>query len=89
LPAGEGYLFEENQKWIDELVRRGWEIDNSAIGISESPTAGSRLAAAFISKQKDDFQESELAAYSFPSIEEEVRGVLAMAKGEILAGTEA
>lgn len=87
LPDGEGYIFEENRKWIEEFQSRGWIVDNGAISLPASETVGGNLAARFAAAGGRNAVEEQLEAYRFASAEDEVRGVLAMAKREILFGT--
>lgn len=86
LPAGEGYLFEESNKWIEELCRRNWIIDDAALSFPISQTVGSNLAARFSGEAADDSRLPQAEALRFASAEDEVRGVLAMAKRKILSG---
>jgi hypothetical protein len=85
LPCGPEAIFEENNKWRDILVSRGWEVSEEADRGTAS--IGAQLARAFARGRAEKVQDVGVDAFVYPSIEAEVRGTLARVKAVVTAGT--
>lgn len=85
LPCGPEAIFEENNKWRDILVARGWEVCEE----EHRPVAsvGVQLAGSFVGGISGKEQLAGVDAFVYPSIETEVRGTLARVKASVMAGT--
>ena len=83
LPSGSDSIFKGNREAIDYLLKRGWE---TVVSETAPRTYGERVAERFIEGGSAD---AIAAAYDFPDIEAEVRGVLAQVKELLLEETPA
>lgn len=82
LPCGEHSIFSENGEAVEFLRGQGWETVDAD---PDSMSIGERLAETFLTDEVHD----HAVAYSFPSLEAEVRGVLAQVKELLAAGVPA
>jgi ATP-dependent helicase/DNAse subunit B len=79
LPCGDVHIFKNNRKWRDELLSHGWKEDPK--GSASAAGIGNDLAKVFGGSQTLGlFEKKGLRAFSFGSIEEEVRFVLGEVK---------
>jgi hypothetical protein len=85
LPCGAEAIFEENNKWRDILVSRGWEVREEAHRPDSS--VGVLLAGIFASGTSENAANSGIDVFVYPSIETEVRGTLARLKAALTSGT--
>ncbi|MBK9314473.1 MAG: PD-(D/E)XK nuclease family protein [Acidobacteria bacterium] len=83
LPFENDSLFKGSGQAVDFLRGKGWEIAESEI---TNPTYGQRIAWRFL---EGGNSHEQAAAYSYPSLEAEVRGVLAQVKDLLFKNVQA
>lgn len=83
LPSGDDPIFTVNRAAVDELAKRGWEIDAGDAG-DDNAAIGRRAAARFGNLTSE---RVPVTAHSFSDIDKEVRSTLAAVKQIVRAGS--